>query len=81
MEVKERINGIMARRRIQPKQAKLIRTTVHPDLFNAIEKFRKEYMQNSGKYINNSTAHQALAKKFARFKAPKIKKRGKFNVI
>jgi len=63
----------MARRIIN--RISLVRTTMHPDLHQAIERFRTEYMKMNGAYINNSLATKLLAKKVSKAKPPKLKRR------
>lgn len=56
---------------------KLVKTTIHEDLYGVINNFRREYMKMSGRYINNSLATQMLAKRMAKIK-PKFSTGGVF---
>lgn len=69
----------MARRlvKIRPRQ---IKTTVHPDLYNAINKFRNEYMKLNGSYLNNSKATELLAKRIRNIKPPRFGDRRKLGI-
>lgn len=67
-------------RRIFKTKVKPINTTIHPDLYNLISKFRMDYMKINGKYLNNSAATQLLAKKMSRVKPPRFGDRRKIGI-
>ena len=69
----------MARRIIQNKP-RPIKTTIHPDLYNAINKFRVDYMKLNGSYLNHSMATELLAKRISKIKPPKFGNRRKLGI-
>ena len=49
----------------------LVKTTIHQNLQQEIQRFRKEYMQKTGRYINNSLATRMIANKIKKIRPSK----------